>query len=65
MDLLGSITVVLNLFLVMDPQIGSYQPADPHLKKYARDPHYERRFLTALAVIFNHFHFRDPWFDML
>ena len=45
MDLLGSITVVLNLFLVKDPKIGSYQPADPHFKKYARDPHMKEDFL--------------------
>ena len=33
------ISVVLKLFHVEDPQIDTYKPADPRLKRYARDPH--------------------------
>ena len=33
-------------------------------KIYARDPHIKDFFFTALAVILNHFLFRDPQFDM-
>ena len=56
--------VVLKLVNAKDPQIDTYQPADPHLKRYARDPHKRRFFFTALAVILNHFNFKDPQFDM-
>ena len=46
--------VVLKLFHVGDPQIDTFQSADPQLKRYARDTHIKEDF-TALAVILNHF----------
>ena len=39
--------VVLKLFHVKDPQIDTYQPADPHLKRYARDPHIKEDFYSS------------------
>ena len=36
--------VVLKLFHVEDPQIDTFQSADPQLKRYARDPHIREDF---------------------
>ena len=47
---------VLKLFHVKDPQIDTYQPADPHLKRYATGTPIREDF-SALAVILNHFNF--------
>ena len=38
--------VVLKLFHVEDPQMDTYQPADPQLKRYARNPHITEDFYS-------------------
>ena len=40
-------SVVLKLFHVEDPQIDTYQPTDPQLKRYARDPHIRDDFYNS------------------
>ena len=56
--------MVLKPFHVEDPQIDTYQPADPLLKRNARDPRVKEDCFTVLAVIFNDVDFKDPQFDM-
>ena len=60
---LGLQTLVLKRFLAKDPQIDTYQPVDPLLKRYARDPH-NKMIVIVLTVILNHFSFKDPQFDI-
>ena len=57
------IAVVLKLFIVRDPQIDPYQPADPHFKRYARDPHIKEDFYSSSSDS-QTFEFKDPQFDM-
>ena len=42
--------MVLKLFHVEDPQIDTYQPTDPQLKRYARDPHIRGDFYSCVCV---------------
>ena len=55
--------VVHKVFHVEDPQMNTYQPADPQLKRYVSDAHVREDFYSSKSD-FQHFHFRDPPFDM-
>ena len=56
----GLRTLILKRFHAKDPQIDTYQPVDLLLKRYARVPHNKEMVVMALAVILNHFSFKDP-----
>ena len=55
--------VVLKLFHVEDPQIDTNTRPRTPIWKHVRYPNKRGDFYSS-AVIFNHFNFRDPQFDM-